>query len=102
MLRRRQRIFSARLQTQKLDLAVVFEQDFVLTFSRTLLFSQRFFLIGKSLPGKARSSVSLDEIVKLPLVLPGVYSERRRIIDRAFAEGKPRSDCCCGGGQSFK
>jgi len=77
---------SGRLQAQKLDLAVVFEQEFVPTFSRTLLFSQRFFLIGKNLPGKARSSVSLNEIAKLPLVLPGVYSERRRIIDRAFTE----------------
>jgi LysR family nitrogen assimilation transcriptional regulator len=76
----------ARLQGQKLDLAVIFEQEFVPAFSRTLLFSQRFFLIGKTLPGKARSSVSLDEIAKLPLVLPGTYSERRRIIDRAFAE----------------
>jgi LysR family nitrogen assimilation transcriptional regulator len=76
----------ARLKAQKLDLAVVFEQEFVPTFSRTLLFAQRFFLIGKSLPGKARSSVSLNEIAKLPLVLPGAYSERRRIIDRAFTE----------------
>lgn len=76
----------ARLQAQKLDLAVVFEQEFLPAFSRTLLFSQRFFLIGKSLPGKACPFVSLDEIVKLPLVLPGAYSERRRIIDRAFAK----------------
>ncbi len=42
----------ARLQAQKLDLAVVFEQDFVPTFSRTLLFSQRFFLIGKVCPAR--------------------------------------------------
>lgn len=78
----------ARVQAHKLDLAVVFEKELVSTFSRTPLFSQRFYLIGKDLPGKSRSSVSLEEIAELPLVLPGDYSERRRIIDQAFAASK--------------
>ncbi len=76
---------SARISAQKLDLAVVFEKDFASAFSRTPIFSQRFYLIGRSLPGKPRKSVTLDEIGQLPLILPGDFSERRRIIDQAFA-----------------
>lgn len=77
---------AARVRSHTLDLAVIFEHDFVPVFLRTPIFSQRFYLIGKKLPGKSRSSISLDEIAKLPLVLPGDYSERRRLIDQAFAE----------------
>lgn len=76
---------SARVLAQKLDLALVFEKDFAPTFSRTPLFSQRFYLVGRSLPGKTRTSVTLEEIAPLPLILPGDFSERRRIIDQAFA-----------------
>ncbi len=76
----------ARVQAHKLDLAIVFEQELVPAFTRTPIFSQRFYLIGKSLPGKPKSSISLGEIDKLPLVLPGDFSERRRIIDDAFAQ----------------
>ncbi len=75
----------ARVLAQKLDLAVVFEKDFAQAFSRMPIFSQRFYLIGRSLPGKPRASVTLDEVARLPLVLPGDFSERRRIIDQAFA-----------------
>lgn len=75
----------ARVLAQKLDLAVVFEKDLVPAFSRTPIFSQRFYLIGRSLPGKPKASVTLDEIAQLPLILPGDFSERRRIIDQAFA-----------------
>lgn len=78
----------AKIQSHKLDLAVVFEHELVPTFFRTPIFSQRFFLIGKSLPGKLRSFISLNEIVDLPLVLPGDHSERRRVIDRAFASSR--------------
>ncbi len=78
----------ARVQAHQLDLAVIFEHELVPAFSRTPMFSQRFYLIGKGLPGKPRSSISLDEIAKLPLVLPGEHNERRRVIDRAFALSK--------------
>ncbi|MBN9582092.1 MAG: LysR family transcriptional regulator [Afipia sp.] len=75
-----------RVQEHKLDLAVIFEHDFGPTVSRTPIFSQRLFLIGKKLPRQPRSSISLEEIARLPLVLPGRGNERRRLIDHAFAE----------------
>lgn len=76
---------SARVVARKLDLAIIFEHEFVPTISRLPIFNQRFYLIGRPLPGKSRSSLSIKDIGKLPLVLPGGNIERRRLIDEAFA-----------------
>lgn len=75
----------ARVLGHKLDLAVIFEHEFVPAFSRLPLFTQRFYLVGTPLPGKTRSSISIEDIGKLPLVLPGDNIERRRLIGDAFA-----------------
>lgn len=79
---------SARVLAHKLDLAVIFEHEFVPTFSRLPIFTQRFYLVGKPLRGKTRSSISIKDIGSLPLVLPGDNIERRRLIDEAFAAFK--------------
>ncbi|WP_425989199.1 LysR family transcriptional regulator [Afipia sp. DC4300-2b1] len=76
---------SARVLAHKLDLAVIFEHEFVPAFLRLPIFIQRLYLVGKPLPGKARSSISIKDIGSLPLVLPGDNIERRRLIDGAFA-----------------
>lgn len=78
----------ARVHDRTLDLAVVFEHELVPTFLRLPIYDQRFYLVGKPLPGKSRSSISIKDIGTLPLVLPGDNIERRRLIDEAFAAAK--------------
>ena len=75
----------AKVEGHTLDMAIVFEDEFAPIFSRRPLFRQRFFLIrSEPLPG-CTGTVSLDQIAKLPLVLPGHPNQRRSVIDRAFA-----------------
>jgi LysR family transcriptional regulator, nitrogen assimilation regulatory protein len=69
-----------------LDMAVVYEDELVSAFSRRPIFRQRMYLIGSQPPLNGAASVSIDEVAKLPLVLPGLPNGRRSLIDRAFAE----------------
>jgi hypothetical protein len=58
----------ARIEAQTLDLAMVFEDEFVPAFSRKLLFRQRLYLVRRDpLPDKA-ISVSFDELATLALI----------------------------------
>lgn len=70
-----------------LDMAVVYESEFVSAFSRRPIFRQRLYFVG-SQPYfvKDATSVSLEQIGSMPLILPGRPNGRRSLIDRAFAE----------------
>jgi LysR family nitrogen assimilation transcriptional regulator len=77
----------AKVDTSGLDLAIIYEDELVSKFAREPLFRQRLCLVGAqpfAEPGK--SSVTLEEIARLPLTLPGAPNGRRALIDRTFAE----------------
>jgi LysR family nitrogen assimilation transcriptional regulator len=78
----------ARVQSHALDLALVFEDELVSAHSRTPIFSQQLFLIGKDAEKFKKPHVSLEELVGIPLVSPGGQRNRRQLIDRAFAARK--------------
>jgi LysR family nitrogen assimilation transcriptional regulator len=75
-----------RIISNQLDMAIVFEDELVPTFSRVPLFRQRMFLISSDAPSELEASVSLKEIASLPLVLPSAPNARRLVIDRTFAD----------------
>jgi LysR family nitrogen assimilation transcriptional regulator len=78
-----------KVDTSSLDLAVIYEDELVSKFAREPLFRQRLCLIGaQPFARSGESSVSLDEIAKLPLALPSAPNARRLLIDRLFAEHK--------------
>jgi LysR family transcriptional regulator, nitrogen assimilation regulatory protein len=78
----------SRIQSHALDLALVFEDELGSTHSRTPIFAQDLFLIGKDAAGIKTPHVSIDELAKIPLVSPGQQRNRRQLIDRAFAVRK--------------
>lgn len=78
----------ARVQSHALDLALVFEDELVSAHSRTPIFAQQLFLIGKDAGKFKKPHVSLEELVGIPLISPGGQRNRRRLIDRAFAARK--------------
>jgi LysR family nitrogen assimilation transcriptional regulator len=72
----------ARVEAQTLDIALVFEDELVASFSRKPLFRQRlYFITREPLPDK---SVSLGRLAKLPLILPIQPNVMRTVIDRAL------------------
>jgi LysR family nitrogen assimilation transcriptional regulator len=76
-----------RVETSNLDLAVIYEDELVSNFAREPLFRQRLCLVGAQPFGESsKSSVTLEEVAKLPLALPGAPNGRRVLIDRNFAE----------------
>jgi len=76
----------SKIQSQALDLAVVFEDELVPVFSRKPLFRQRLYLICHQTNPKYTASVSLKQIAKLPLILPSHPNVARVLIDRAFTD----------------
>lgn len=75
----------ARIEAHSLDLAIVFEDEFVPVFSRKLLFRQRLYLVRRDpLPDKALS-ISFDKLATLPLILPSHPNVVRGLLDRSFA-----------------
>lgn len=76
----------ARIQDQTLDLAVVFEDEQTGSFARSPLFRQRMFLIRRKTGSRPPSSITLDRLAALPLVLPNHPNLVRSILDRIFAE----------------
>jgi LysR family nitrogen assimilation transcriptional regulator len=75
----------AKIESQALDIAVVFEDELVPNFSRKPLFRQRLYLVCHQPLPKRAASILLSQIVKLPLVLSGYPNVVRAVIDRAFA-----------------
>src|SRR5271168_1608801 len=67
----------SKITSGVVDIGILYEDEFVTPVMRKPLFTQRLFLI------------SVDQIAKLPLVVPGpTYGRRREVIERAFAEAK--------------
>lgn len=77
---------AARIQSHTLDLALVFEDELVPSHSRTPIFAQQLFLIGKDAARIKKPHVTLEELVDIPLVSPGQQRNRYQLINRAFAE----------------
>lgn len=73
----------SQVESRDLELALVFEDEFVATLSRIPLFRQRLFLVSRE-PTSTRSSISMAEVAELPLILPTRDTVRRQVIDRAF------------------
>jgi LysR family nitrogen assimilation transcriptional regulator len=78
-----------RVQGGKLDMAVVFEDELVPVFSRKPMFRQRLYLISPEPEGKqAPTSMTLEQVAKLPLLMPGYPNARRNVIERALVAAK--------------
>ena len=74
-----------KVAARAIDLAIVFEDHPESGFTREVLFRQRLYLASPK--GAARaSSVSLQEVGVLPLVLPTPTNVLRRLLDRVFAQ----------------
>jgi len=78
-------VLQDRIEAQTLDMALVFEDYFVPNFSRHPIFRQRLYLVRREPLAECQSVVSLEQIAKLPLVLPPLPKHQRVVIDRAFA-----------------
>jgi LysR family transcriptional regulator, nitrogen assimilation regulatory protein len=71
----------------RLDLALAYEDEFFPVVLRQPLFRQSHYLISSKRSARAAgSSISLEEVAKMPLVLPGRLNARREVIERTFAE----------------
>jgi LysR family transcriptional regulator, nitrogen assimilation regulatory protein len=75
----------SRVQAQTLDMAAIFEDEFVPIFVRKPLFRQRLFLVSREPLANRSASVSCTQVAALPLVLPSPPNVLRVVVDRAFA-----------------
>jgi LysR family transcriptional regulator, nitrogen assimilation regulatory protein len=75
------------VENNRLDLALAYEDEFFPVVSRQPLFRQNHYLISsrRSSPTTA-GTISLEEVAKMPLVLPARLNARREVIERTFAE----------------
>ena len=75
------------IERSRLDLALAYEDEFFPVVLRQPLFRQSHYLISSGRnPPVAGPTVCLEEVAKIPLVLPGPLNARRIVIDRTFAE----------------
>ena len=75
------------VEKSRLDLALGFEDEFFPVVHRQPLFRQHHYLISSRRSAPVRGpTVSLEEVAKIPLVLPGRLNARRIVINRTFAE----------------
>ncbi len=74
-----------RIDAHTLDLAVVFEDEFVPRFSRKPIFRQRLYYVARGEARRNGAPMSLDDLARVPLVLPGLPNVTRSVVDRAFA-----------------
>lgn len=76
-----------KVERGRLDLALAYEDELFPVVLRQPLFRQNHFLISskRAAAPASGSSSSLQEIAKIPLVLPGALNARRIVIDRTFA-----------------
>ena len=73
-----------RITDQKLDLAIVFEDEPVTGFVRVPLFRQRLFLVQRRKTPRSPQSVTLARLAQNPLVLAAPPNLVRALLDRAF------------------
>ena len=76
----------AAVGANNLDMAVVYEDVFVSNFARRPMLRQRLYFVSRtSFFENGAATASLEQIAKLPLVLPGLPNGRRELINRVFA-----------------
>lgn len=73
------------ISSHTLDLALLFEDQLSAGYSRAPLFRQRLYYIGNKRAARAAGTISIEQLVKLPLVLPTVPNILRSILDREFS-----------------
>ena len=73
-----------KVEAKNLDMAILYEDELVPIFFRVPMFRQRLFLVSKESPLKGNGPAKLEQLTKIPLILPGRPDVRRTIIDRAF------------------
>jgi LysR family nitrogen assimilation transcriptional regulator len=74
-----------KVAARAIDIAIVFEDEPEGGFTREVLFRQRLYLASPKGAAHA-TSISLQEISALPLVLPTPTNVLRRLVDRVFAQ----------------
>jgi LysR family transcriptional regulator, nitrogen assimilation regulatory protein len=78
----------SKIASNAVNLAVVYEDEFVTALIRKPLFRQKMYLISRTpLPG-LKDVVSCERLAEIPLVLPAPTNGRRVLIERVFAEAK--------------
>jgi LysR family nitrogen assimilation transcriptional regulator len=73
-----------KLSSQSLDLALVFEDDLDSAFARQPLYRQRLYLFYPQAMAVG-SCVSLEDLARLPLILPSLPNLARASLDRTFS-----------------
>ncbi|HUC18824.1 MAG TPA: LysR substrate-binding domain-containing protein [Acetobacteraceae bacterium] len=79
-------LLKSRMDTTKLDLAIVFEDVPSPGYNRQPLFRQRLYLIQRESDADSSGVVSWERLAELPLILPALPNVTRILLDRAFAE----------------
>lgn len=74
-----------RVAEQKLDLAVIFEDQPVTGITRTALLRQRLFLVQRRKTPRTPPNITLARLAERPLVLPTHPNLVRALLDREFA-----------------
>jgi LysR family transcriptional regulator, nitrogen assimilation regulatory protein len=74
-----------RVSSGSIDFAVLYEDEPLAALRRKPLFTQKMYLISRDPVPGCESTISLERIAQLPLVVPGPSSTRRMLIDRVFA-----------------
>ncbi len=72
----------ARVSTNTLDLAVLYEDELVPAFQRQPLFRQKMYLVSRKPLPEHKPTMSLKKLDGVPLVLPSPTNGRRDMIDR--------------------
>jgi LysR family nitrogen assimilation transcriptional regulator len=73
-----------RVAEQKLDLAVIFEDQPVTGMVRTLLLRQRLYLVQRRKTPRSPPNITLARLAERPLVLPALPNLVRVLLDREF------------------
>jgi LysR family nitrogen assimilation transcriptional regulator len=74
------------VEKSRLDLALAYEDEFFPVVHRQPLFRQNHYLISSKRSAHPKTTISLTDVAKIPLVLPAGLNARRVVIDRTFAE----------------
>ncbi|MCO5131579.1 MAG: LysR substrate-binding domain-containing protein [Xanthobacteraceae bacterium] len=74
------------VEKSRLDLALGFEDEFFPVVLRRPLFRQNHYLICPKASAPRGPTISIQDVAKIPLILPGGSNARRIVIERAFAQ----------------
>jgi LysR family transcriptional regulator, nitrogen assimilation regulatory protein len=77
-----------KIASSSVDLAILYEDAFATPLARKPLFRQKLFVVSRQPVTAEESTISLQRVAELRLVLPGKTNGRRALIERVFAEAK--------------